>query len=65
MGELEFYLAEKKTIDFFAKNAAGEMVRFYPSELFYPGLYSLLLPNADVKEVDIKADGKSVLKRNK
>ena len=61
-GELEFYLIGKKKIDFYAKDITGEMIRFYPPEIFYPGLYSVPLPNADVEEVEIQADGKPILK---
>jgi hypothetical protein len=59
-GELEFNITQKTSIDFYAKDAAGVLVKFYPSETLYPGLYSLPLPNAGIKNVELKTSASQI-----
>ncbi len=59
-GNLEFYLTQKSTLDFYAKDSAGVMVKFYPSDIVYPGLYSVPLPNDGIKEVELRAGNRVI-----
>ena len=53
--ELEFYVSKKGVLQFYAKNESGAFERFYPPDVFYPGLYSLLLPNKNITQVEIRS----------
>lgn len=65
VGELEFGITQKMTLDFYAKDTAGVLVKFYPSEIFYPGTYKLPLPNTRIRQVELRAGNRVLSEGNK